>query len=46
MKSIRFYFRNFGKRCGDLSCSRRGWIPAYSFESGNRGLWISCGRSH
>lgn len=44
MKAIRFYFSQIGKRCGYLSCTRRGFFPAYSFEKNNRGIWVSCGK--
>lgn len=46
MKTIKFYLNQIGKPCGFLSCKGHGWMPAYSFEKGNRGLWVSCGRVH
>ena len=46
MNNLRFYLEQLGKRCGFITCHRRGWLPAYSFEKGNRGLWVSCGKIH
>lgn len=46
MRSLRFYLSQFGKRCGYLECDRKGYLPAYSFEKSNRGLWVSCGKIH
>lgn len=46
MNAIRFYIEQVGKRCGHIDCKNAGWLPAYSFEKYNRGLWVSCGRIH
>ena len=40
---FRFYFRNVGRRCGVLMCSRRGWLPVVFRESAGLNLWVSCG---
>ena len=43
---LRFYFKNVGRRCGWLECSRRGWLPIVIREGGSFDLWISCGGRH
>jgi len=46
MKNIKFIIQNIGSRCGYVTCENKGLFPAYSFEQGNRGVWVTCGKSH
>lgn len=49
MKTIRFYFDQFAKRCGYLNCDRKGYflLPTREGMTGFRfTVWVSCGHKH
>ena len=49
MKTVKFYIRELGKKCGFASCNRKGFflLPTREGMSGLRfTVWVSCGHSH